>query len=165
MSPHGTEARYATQKCRCDECRQANTKRQKVYRMKRFALLVPDADGRLVTTGPVEHGIYTTYCNWACRCLPCSAAWSERMKAASAQGGGVMTDQSAAAARPPLPCGRCATSGNTSTVSTPVSPAAPMHSASRASAAPRPRASRRPSTLCSLLFLRPPIVGQTPARR
>lgn len=31
-------------------------------------------DGRLVAVEAVDHGIYTTYQNWHCRCVPCTEA-------------------------------------------------------------------------------------------
>jgi len=63
---HGTPARYANRKfrCRCPECKSAYSKYTKQMRMTKFKR----------NGDTVEHGKYTTYTTWNCRCVPCSEA-------------------------------------------------------------------------------------------
>lgn len=64
---HGTGTAYNAG-CRCGVC-------MKHHRSRMRALFA-----RLKTVEPPVHGIYTTYCNYSCRCEPCSAAWAEKCK-------------------------------------------------------------------------------------
>lgn len=70
MSEHGgSGAKYASEGCRCYECRAANTARVGRRRKERD---ISEFTG--------EHGKPSTYSNWSCRCPECKAAWSVEMK-------------------------------------------------------------------------------------
>jgi hypothetical protein len=58
--------------CRCDICKDAKAAHSKVQLVKRI-VNVPLAD--------LKHGSYSTYQNYACRCVPCCAANTEYMRA------------------------------------------------------------------------------------
>lgn len=70
---HGA-CKYAHDRCRCTICRKANTFKVMRSRRLRRQFLVDGPGGRQVTTADVPHGRATTYQNWFCRCLDCSAA-------------------------------------------------------------------------------------------
>jgi hypothetical protein len=56
--------------CRCDVCKTANanlTRRRKHRRRDQREFI----DGRWVATQAPEHGSWTIYVNWFCRCKPC----------------------------------------------------------------------------------------------
>jgi hypothetical protein len=71
---HGTRSSYA-HGCRCDPCREENTRIARVHRRERYARV---RSGGLVRA---PHGKATTYANWGCRCVPCRAAWHLHIKA------------------------------------------------------------------------------------
>ena len=60
IPPHGTITRYRsrTHGCSCDECRRANTEHQ----------------NRLRGEEPPNHGTYSGYINYGCRCKACKEA-------------------------------------------------------------------------------------------
>jgi hypothetical protein len=65
---HGTYTRYTSPyKCRCDNCRKAYNKYTSQNRKSKFERLGDN----------VEHGKYTTYVGWCCRCVLCSDAMRE----------------------------------------------------------------------------------------
>lgn len=72
---HGRPSTYrnARYKCRCDECREANTLRYREERQRRAERLAADP-----TLAP--HGVASTYTNWLCRCGPCSEANADRCR-------------------------------------------------------------------------------------
>ena len=65
---HGTRSSYVENKCRCDECRDANRVYQNQRDRQRYAYTqehgLPD---------DVEHGA-SAYVNWGCRCEICTKA-------------------------------------------------------------------------------------------
>lgn len=63
---HGLQ-KYKKERCRCAECRAANTAENVRLRLARIARL--DADPSLA-----EHGERNTFKSWHCRCAPCTAA-------------------------------------------------------------------------------------------
>lgn len=74
--PHGTLRRYQskTYRCRCQECKTANTEAWKEERRKRMARLAADPT-------IIKHGTYNGYHNWGCTCDPClNAALNTRRK-------------------------------------------------------------------------------------
>ena len=66
MRSHGCTATYDSG-CRCPDCTEAN--RLKAVRTRQDRARRLRADPSLA-----EHGQQATYCNWGCRCLPCSTA-------------------------------------------------------------------------------------------
>jgi len=81
---HGLHG-YTNHHCRCETCRAGMRAYASKRRRERAAQRVM-IDGRLVA--PVaNHGLSSTYDNWACRCIPCSEArrrddaYSRRRKA------------------------------------------------------------------------------------
>lgn len=71
---HGTTAMYYTEKCRCEDCRQA----AREYRESRKHLRLEPDDPR--------HGTPNGYSNWRCRCDLCKAAVLVDRKRTRAQG-------------------------------------------------------------------------------
>ena len=67
----GTGANYSAG-CRCDECRAARRDRHRRLRAERRAQR-REVDGRLIAPG-APHGTATAYCDWYCRCRPCTTA-------------------------------------------------------------------------------------------
>lgn len=61
----GAGTGYEYHGCRCDACTEAHRRRHRRRREQRAAVEVP---------GHVEHGLASTYRNWACRCWKCTAA-------------------------------------------------------------------------------------------
>lgn len=59
-----TRSCYATHRCRCDGCRQAQSAYQNGWKEAVTPEDVP------------EHGIASSYRNYGCRCEPCTAAHS-----------------------------------------------------------------------------------------
>lgn len=70
---HGASA-YANGMCRCDICTKANTTRQHLATLKRYADRPKD---------PLDprHGTASFYVNHGCRCIPCRTAGSTNNKA------------------------------------------------------------------------------------
>lgn len=70
MTParHGTRYRYVRYRCRCDQCRAANTAYMRIAR-KRFA-----------QKGPARHGTDNGYRNYACRCDACTKAHTDNRR-------------------------------------------------------------------------------------
>lgn len=64
-APHGTINRYQ-QRCRCDECKQANTQHARMRRQ---------------TGEAPTHGTESGYRNYGCRCRPCTEAHSAAQRA------------------------------------------------------------------------------------
>jgi hypothetical protein len=71
--------------CRCLTCRLAKSQRNSENYRRRMALRVVGDNGRLVAPA-VTHGTATAYANSGCRCRPCTAAWSQRLRARRALG-------------------------------------------------------------------------------
>lgn len=67
----GSPSCYTNNKCREDVCKAAWAKYNKEQRAKRA--LQPLPEGR-------EHGVYTTYTNYGCRCTPCKRANTDQRK-------------------------------------------------------------------------------------
>lgn len=67
--PCGTYASYG-RGCRCEECRDANTEKQRVTVRKMREKGLPPGDAR--------HGTDGGYRNWGCRCKPCRRAGAEK---------------------------------------------------------------------------------------
>jgi len=67
MMEHGTRYCYVNGKCRCEECKRANT----TYGIAR-------AEERRKLTPPT-HGL-SSYKNWCCRCPICTAANAEHSR-------------------------------------------------------------------------------------
>ena len=63
---HGTNLAYK-RGCRCMTCRAAHSEYRAQYRAEKKAQLAADPSA-------AEHGVYSTYANWMCRCDPCKAA-------------------------------------------------------------------------------------------
>ena len=78
--PHGTIGGYNNYKCRCADCRKANTARCQRYRdanrdkVNEYAAKVR---ARLRGTEPPNHGTHHAYCNYGCRCSLCKEAQRE----------------------------------------------------------------------------------------
>ena len=80
----GSGSAYTNRRCRCDLCREANTRRVNRRRAERWALRTL-VDGRLVIPpmrGGPQHGTYSSYNNWGCHCEHCTAA-AQRARRAS----------------------------------------------------------------------------------
>lgn len=75
---HGASA-YANSLCRCDICREANTRRNMTARAERLAARVV-VDGRLTAVG-ATHGLLSSYVNWGCRCATCSKVYGDYQSA------------------------------------------------------------------------------------
>lgn len=74
-APHGTYSCYCNWGCRCGSCSRAWTTYVTRRRVERRTALVEDEDGFTVVDRPgTEHGTYSTYKNWNCRCRPCIRA-------------------------------------------------------------------------------------------
>lgn len=65
---HGTGSRYRKGGCRCDQCREANSRIHRAARARRMLRLEHDAKS-------IVHGI-NGYTNHGCRCDVCRAAKS-----------------------------------------------------------------------------------------
>lgn len=76
---HGKATSYGNYGCRCELCAAAWREAVKAKRAERRATRVLDADGFLVVTANVRHGVPSTYINWGCQCQPCRAAHAEEM--------------------------------------------------------------------------------------
>lgn len=72
MKHGGAGTAYVYNKCRCDECREANRIRVARRRNERRAEPKAPDDPR--------HGKSTFYSNHGCRCEKCTAAWSAECK-------------------------------------------------------------------------------------
>jgi hypothetical protein len=70
---HGLSG-YVDRGCRCDVCRAAKSRANRLGRRRRVALV------RAGLAEPPEHG-KSSYENWGCRCETCSAAHAETMEA------------------------------------------------------------------------------------
>ncbi|MFD6218642.1 hypothetical protein [Nocardia salmonicida] len=75
---HGTVYGYTRKGCRRDDCTAAATSAAKDVRKRRLAMRIV-RDGRPYAERDsrghlLPHGDASTYQNWACRCLPCTAA-------------------------------------------------------------------------------------------
>ena len=68
--PHGTITGYTYHRCRCSECRAANTARAALGRRNRKHKQPPDT----------VHGTPGGYSNWGCRCEPCRLAERKKMQ-------------------------------------------------------------------------------------
>jgi hypothetical protein len=66
--------------CTCDVCLRAHRERLAQLRREHAAARVL-IDGRLVATGAPQHGSRSTYVNWMCRCVPCTAAHTASLAA------------------------------------------------------------------------------------
>ena len=64
MAAHGTRYRYDREYCRCNECKAANAKHQKLLREKLLYKPIPRG----------YHGKASTYINYGCRCKRCAKA-------------------------------------------------------------------------------------------
>ena len=64
-----SRSRYV-QGCRCDACTLANTEHHRQWRGGRRARLALGID----TPDAIQHGTISSYTNYGCRCIPCSAA-------------------------------------------------------------------------------------------
>lgn len=64
---HGTITAYTTYCCRCDECREANTRIGQANKASRIARGIPD----------YVHGTNNGYISYGCRCDPCRQAASD----------------------------------------------------------------------------------------
>lgn len=71
---HGVRTSYTNWACRCVPCTDAWRQATNVRRLARRASRVPDANGFLIVTAPVQHGRPSTYHNWGCQCRPCMDA-------------------------------------------------------------------------------------------
>lgn len=70
---HGTLGGYTNHGCRKECCKKAHRDYMKRRRVERMKLLEANPD-------IVEHGKFSTYTNWMCRCKPCCAAEKARRK-------------------------------------------------------------------------------------
>lgn len=70
-APHGKYTGYSNWTCRCGPCAEAWNGFVGRQRLVRRVQRQPDANGFLVSTAPVRHGLETTYGNWGCQCRPC----------------------------------------------------------------------------------------------
>lgn len=73
---HGFESTYINWGCRCTPCTAANSRAQADHRERRRRQgrrVLIDGRWTCVVYG-VEHGHYSTYLNWSCRCVPCTDA-------------------------------------------------------------------------------------------
>lgn len=68
---HGTLGGYTNHKCRCDQCRAANSAYMKQARLKRRSRQVPDH----------VHGTVNGYGSYGCRCDECTEAWTADSRA------------------------------------------------------------------------------------
>jgi len=68
---HGTASSYNNHCCRCDKCREANTRRIEHYRKRRSFL----------DSSEMPHGTDNCYTNYCCRCEDCKLAHSKANKA------------------------------------------------------------------------------------
>lgn len=77
---HGKASTYrnAAYRCRCQPCRDAHTELQHRENQSRRARL--DADPSIV-----QHGLVSTYKNWACRCDACTVVHSEQCRRGAAR--------------------------------------------------------------------------------
>jgi len=66
-SRHGTRSAYTHHKCSCPECLAENTRYWRAYRAAKATQLAADPS-------LAPHGNASTYDNWGCRCVPCTAA-------------------------------------------------------------------------------------------
>jgi hypothetical protein len=67
----GPGTAYVHYGCRCDECREANTRRKlRADRNRWLRMTIGESE-------PSKHGKVSTYTNWGCRCEPCTTAQSQ----------------------------------------------------------------------------------------
>lgn len=71
---HGKATSYTNYGCRCDACREAQTKDMAQHRTRMRAAGLPEGDPR--------HGTSNGYANYGCRCETCRAGHSRRRVAA-----------------------------------------------------------------------------------
>lgn len=64
-SRHGTRNGYVNLRCRCEDCRSANTET-----LTRWRAAARARAPKMV----LSHGSRSTYTNWSCRCEDCRAA-------------------------------------------------------------------------------------------
>lgn len=76
---HGYSA-YRKGLCKCEVCTADNSRRCRRDFEARLAERV-EIDGRLIAVRARNHGSYSTYRNWGCRCTPCYEAHSRVMRA------------------------------------------------------------------------------------
>lgn len=71
---HGSPSGYIYWKCKCDECRKANTKKSHKFRECQVAAATLGGNGRrYVENAP--HGTPGGYTNYGCRCDECREAF------------------------------------------------------------------------------------------
>ena len=67
---HGTTHAYTNFGCRCEPCKEANSKASTKRRLTRVEHGLPEDDDR--------HGTYNAYTNYGCRCQACKLAARDR---------------------------------------------------------------------------------------